>query len=153
TVMRLVETGRWTSLERFWQDLRHGVRLMGRSPGFTAVAALTLALGIGANTTIFSVVNALLLRPLRLEDPDRLVLIHETNWKQRGQRDPTMATYAEWREHNQAFEDIGRGDPWAEPATLSGLGRAERVNLSYCTSNFFSVLGVRAFRGRTFLLE
>jgi len=147
------ETWGWMRLERFGQDLRHGLRLIGRSPGFASVAIITLALGIGANTTIFSLVNALVLRPLRLEAPDRLVVIRETNVKQGGQRDPTAASYAEWSRFNQTFQDIGRGNLDGAPETLSGLGRAERVSMDSCTANFFSLLGVQPFRGRTFLPE
>jgi putative ABC transport system permease protein len=136
-----------------FNDLRYGIRMLAKSPGFTAVAVVTLAVGIGANTTIFSVVNAILLRPLRLEDPDRLVVLYETNLKQRGRRYPTATSYLEWKKHTQVFEDIGRGEFGAGPATLSGIGRAERIRLSHCTPNFFSMLGAEAFRGRTFLPE
>lgn len=105
---KMQEVWGWGSIERLGQDLRYGCRMMGRSPGFTAVAVITLALGIGANTTIFSVVNAMVFRPLRLDHPERLVTIDESNLKQGGRRDPTAATYLEWRRHSQTFEDIGR---------------------------------------------
>jgi putative ABC transport system permease protein len=127
--------------------------MLTKAPGFTAVAVLTLAVGIAATTTIFSVVNAILFRPLRLEDPDRLVVLYETNLKQQGRRNPTMASYLEWQKHTQAFEEIGRSEFGGVLATLSGAGQAERVRLSHCTPNFLSVLGAKAFRGRTFLPE
>jgi putative ABC transport system permease protein len=123
------------------------------NPGVTAVAVLSLALGIAANTTIFSVINTILLRPFPVEDPDRLIVLYETNRKRGGWRIPTAATHLEWKKHSQFVEDIALTDISGGPSTLSGLSQAQRVNLSYNSPNFFSVLGVRPFRGRTFLPE
>jgi putative ABC transport system permease protein len=135
------------------RDVRYAARLLGRNPGFTLVAALTLALGIGANTAIFSLMNAMVLRPLSVKDPDKLVVISEARLKGRGQREPTMATFVAWRKYSHTLQDIARGDFYGGPETLSGIGRAEQVFVAYCTQDFLSLLGVKAFRGRLFLPE
>ena len=140
-------------LEEFCQDIKYGSRMLFKNPGFTAVAVLTLGLGIGVNTSIFSVVNAMLLRPLRLSDPDRLVVISEVELRHGGRRSATMGCYQEWKRHNRSFEGIARASLGGDPATLSGIGHAERIELDYASPNFFSLLGVNAFRGRTFLPE
>src|SRR5436190_6241596 len=97
----------WTWLDQFAQDVRYGFRNMLRTPGFTAVAVLALALGIGANTAIFSVVNAVLLRPLPYNDPDRLVVILHG-----GQNPVAVANYADWRDQQHSFERIAAADFW-----------------------------------------
>src|SRR5690348_4249041 len=135
------------------RDVRYAARLLGRNPGFTLVAALTLALGIGANTAIFSLMNAMVLRPLSVKDPDKLVVISEARLKGRGQREPTMATFVAWRKYSHTLQDIARGDFYGGPETLSGIGHAEQVFVAYCTQDFLSLLGVKAFRGRLFLPE
>jgi len=141
-------------IKTLWQDARYAFRMLHKNPGFTSVAVITLALGIGANTTIFSVTNALMLRPLRLTDPDKLVYISETRLKQRGSRIPTMAAYFAWRKNSRALEDLAIGGyGGGDPITLSGVGHAERVMETYCGLNFFDMLGVRPIRGRTFLPE
>jgi putative ABC transport system permease protein len=131
------------------QDLRYAIRLLGKSPGFTAIAVLTLALGIGANTAIFTVVNAVLLRPLGFRDPSRVVLVAErTNY-------PTISTsyenYVDWRDQSHSFESMEatRGGT----ITLTGAGEPERLNVRMATAPLFSLLGVNAIVGRTFLAE
>ena len=131
------------------QDLRYGVRMLWKSPGFTIVAVLTLALGIGANTAIFSVVNGVLLRPLPFRDPSRLVLIAEKS------SFPIISTsyenYLDWRDQSHSFESMEatRGSS----ITLTGAGEPERLNVRMATAGLFSMLGINAQIGRTFLAE
>ena len=131
------------------QDLRYGVRMLWKSPGFTIVAVLTLALGIGANTAIFSVVNGVLLRPLPFRDPSRLVLIAEKS------SFPIISTsyenYLDWRDQSHSFESMEatRGSS----ITLTGAGEPERLNVRMATAGLFSMLGINAQIGRTFLPE
>ncbi len=134
-------------------DVRYGIRTLLRSPGFTLVAVVSLALGIGANTTIFSVANAALYRPLPFDDPDRLVVIHEQNTKRESQRVAMLSTMIEWQEQARSFERI-EGIVWsAETQTLSGDGPAERIRMQFLTPGAFSLLGVRPARGRAFTPE
>ncbi len=131
------------------QDLRYAIRLLGKSPGFTAIAILTLALGIGANTAIFTIVNAVLLRPLGFRDPSRVVLVAEKSAY------PTVSTsyqnYVDWRDQSHSFESMEatRGTT----ITLTGSGEPERLNARMATAPLFSLLGVNAILGRTFLSE
>ena len=132
------------------QDIRYAFRMLRKQPGFTAIAILTLALGIGANTSIFSVVNAVLLRPLPYPQPDRLVLIRErTNIFDSGS--VSLPNYLDWRASQRGFTDLAlfrRGD-----ANLSGATsdvEAERVSSARVSYNFLSVLGVPPELGRDF---
>ena len=134
-----------------WQDLRFGARMLGKNPGFALVAILTLALGIGANTAIFSLMNAFILRPLRLKDPEQLVLISEKRLKDGEERRPTQGAYQAWAKSSRALQEIAVAQFHGDPATLTGIGRAERVTEGYCGRNFFSMLGVKPFRGRLFV--
>ena len=141
-------------IENSWRDLRYAARMLAKNPGFTAVAAITLALGIGANTTMFSALNALVLRPLPLEDPDRLVMITEAMEKGPGRtlgRRPTVASSTEWKQLTRTFATIERGELSGGPATLAGIGRAERVSQAACTPGFLAMLGARPILGRTFV--
>ncbi len=140
------------AVEHFLQDIRYGLRWLWRSPGFTAVALLTLALGIGANTAIFSVINAVLLRPLPWEDPDRLVVIFEGN---PGKGFPRFAAsppnYFDYRDQAHSFHGMAayyRG--WL---SLTGRGDAQKLRAVSVTPNLFSVLGEKPFLGRGFLPE
>ncbi len=143
----------WTWLEEITQDLRYGLRLLRKSPGFTAVAVLTLALGIGANTAIFSVVNAVLLKSLPFKDPEQLVMV----WNRAaaaagGDRTPlAVADLLDWRAQNRSFADIAafQGDSF----NYAGGDLPEQLQAAKVTANFFSVLGVQAQLGRTFLPE
>ena len=135
-------------------DVRYALRMLGRNPGFTAVAVLTLALGIGANTTMFGVVNATLLKPLPFPDSDRLVML----WQ--GQvSDPknlnivSLPNYRDWLEQNRAFEGIALFDSAGKGYNLSGGTEPEQVSGVRVTASFFPVLGVPPLMGRTFLPE
>src|SRR5579862_267443 len=130
-------------------DLRYGVRMLARSPGFTAVAVLTLALGIGANTSIFTVVNAVLLRPLPFHDPARLVLVAEHS------SFPIISTsyenYLDWRDQSRSF--VAMEATRATNMTLTGGGEPERLNARMITAGLIPLLGVQVAVGRNFLLN
>jgi putative ABC transport system permease protein len=138
------------------QDLRYGARMMARRPGFTLVAVITLALGIGANTAIFSVVNGVLLNPMPYRAGDRLMFFWETNPRKNWIDAPVApANFFDWQTQNQTFEEmaayIGGGQKGLEGAglQLTGGGEPERVRALLVTGNIFSVLGVDALLGRT----
>ena len=140
------------SLETLWQDVRFGLRMLVKSPGFTIVAVLALALGIGANSAIFSVVNAVLLRPLPYEDPDRLVMVWEDNTKLGFPRDtPAPANFIDWRDQNQVFEGMAAFAD--ESFNLTGVSEPERINGQRVSANLFQLLGVAPRLGREFLFE
>ncbi len=134
-------------METLLKDIRFGIRMMARSPGFTLVALITIALGIGANTAIFSVVNAVLLRPLPYEMPGRCVVLWERQ-EQIPQESPSLPDFNDWRERNHSFEQaaLARRDN----VNLTGAGEPERLIARQITSNFFSTLGVSPQIGRTF---
>src|SRR5262249_18312529 len=122
------------------QDVGYGARMFRRTPGFTAVALVTLALGIGANASIFTVVNAVLLRPLPYADPDRLVTVGDRN--QDGfSSNVGFATVVDWREKSRMFESFAMMRSWS--LTLSINGEAERIPAVRVSWNYLDVLGVR----------
>ena len=130
------------------QDIKYGVRTLRRNSGFTLVAILTLALGIGANTAIFSVVNAVLLRTLPFAQPERLVQLWETETAV--PLAPLAAPdYVDWHAQNQTFDDMTLFS-WPQSFNMSGAGEPERILGIYTQANFFSVLGAMPSRGRTF---
>jgi putative ABC transport system permease protein len=140
------------SLETFWQDVRFGVKMLVKSPGFTIVAVIALALGIGANSAIFSVVNTVLLRPLPYKEPDRLVMVWEDATKNGYPRDtPAVANYLDWRNQNQVFE--GMAAIADQSFNLTGIGEPERIDGRRVSANLFSLLGVEPRLGRAFLPE
>ncbi len=143
----------WTWLEEITQDLRYGLRLLRKSPGFTAVAVLTLALGIGANTAIFSVVNAVLLKSLPFKDPEQLVMVWNRGAAAAGgDRTPlAVSDLLDWRAQNRSFADIAAFQ-W-DSFNYAGGDLPEQLQAAKVTANFFSVLGVQAQLGRTFLPE
>jgi putative ABC transport system permease protein len=130
-------------MQNFWQDFRYGARSIAKNPGFAILAILALALGIGANTAIFSVVNSVLLRPLSYADPSRLVVIlHE------GKLPASPADYLDWRKQSRSFDQIAAAQSGG--ATLTGGERAEQLTGMQVSANLFDTLGVPALRGRTF---
>ena len=136
------------------RDIRYGIRALLRSPGFTLVVVVSLALGIGANTTIFSVANAVLYRSLPFDDPARLVVIHEQHTKREdSQRLPSLGTMIEWQDHARSFEQIEGFVLYAETNTLSGDGMAERVRTQFLTPGALALLGLKPARGRGFTPE
>src|SRR5262245_15338629 len=134
------------------QDLRYGARTLLKNPGFTLIAVLTLALGIGANTAIFSVVNAVLLRSLPFHDPDRLVMVWEdASFAGFPRNTPAPANYADWKSQNSTFEDMAATA--GASFNVTGDGEPERVAAEQVTHNFFNLLGVQPLIGRTFAPE
>ena len=148
--------GSWNMFGDFWQDLRYGVRMLLKSPGFTLAAVLSLALGIGANTTIFTLVKALFLNPLPVEDASSLVAIFTTDEKNKGQGFDLMPisrpNYKDLRDQTRVFSGVV-GFTFTGVSISSGAGEPENVPAVLVSSNYFDVLGVKAAVGRTFLPE
>ena len=143
---------RWAAIEDFFMDVRFGARMLRKNPGFAAVAIVTLALGIAANTTIFSMVNGWMLRPPSIKDHGRVVMIFSTDpAKGRGwdQNPVSVLDFVAWREQSHAFEDMvaSQGSDFA----LTGEGEPEWFNGTRVSASYFQVLGVPAALGRTFL--
>jgi putative ABC transport system permease protein len=139
-------------MDTLLHDLRYAVRLCLRAPGFTAVAVLALALGIGANTAIFTIVNAALIEQLPFRDPSRLVVIWEENARHPGRANTVgPANYLRWKERAQSFEAMAG---FADTRTnLTGSGAPEELTVQNVTAGFFSVAGLSPFIGRTFTDE
>jgi putative ABC transport system permease protein len=139
-------------METLWLDLRYGLRVLAKSPGFTSLAVLTLALGIGANTAIFSIANAVLVRPLPYNDGSRLVMVWEDSSAYGFPHDtPAPGNFSEWKAQNQVFEDMAAVANGS--FNLTGTGNPEQILGRYVTANLFSVLGVSPSLGRDFRPE
>jgi putative ABC transport system permease protein len=141
-----------TFLETLLQDVRYGLRTLVKSPGFTAVAILTLALGIGANTAIFSVVYAVLLKPLPFANPEQLVSVFEAR-PQEGiaTTGTSYPNFEEWREQNNVFSELAGNQ--AHDLTLTGHGEPSTVSTAVVTAELFSLLEAKPLAGRTFFPE
>ena len=156
-VVLIEETSRevwcWPLLEDFLADLRFGTRMFRKNPGFTTVAVVTLALGIAANTTIFSAVNGWMLRRPRIKEPARVVAIVTTDPARGGwgwDRQPVSPfDFVAWREQSKSFEDIAASE--GNDFTLTGGAEPERLSGMRVSANYFDLLGVSASLGRTFL--
>ena len=139
-------------MNNLWLDLRYGARMLVKKPGFTLVAVLTLALGIGANTAIFSLVSAVLLRPLNYAAPEQLVMVWEEVAAINVKTDtPAVANYVDWKAQSQSFADMTALDQ--RLYNLTGDGEPERVFAFAVNANFFSLLGANAAQGRTFTAD
>src|SRR5512143_1982688 len=142
-------------MQNLLQDLRFGVRMLFRNPLFTAVALISLALGISANTTIFSVFNAVFLSTLPVRDPGRLVSVYTTDAKNTGQflnfLQLSYPNFEDYRNQNEVFS--GLVAQIMTPMSLSTAGEAERVIGEVVTGNYFDVLGVKMAAGRPFLAD
>jgi putative ABC transport system permease protein len=132
------------------QDLHYALRLLRKSPAFAAIAVATLALGIGANTAIFSAVNAVMLRPLPYRDPSRLVWITEIWHKEKDNAFVPSPDYTNWSAQARSFTEIAAYDGGFE-ANLTGAGEPQRISVVGVTANFFPLLGITPVLGRTFL--
>ena len=137
----------WAPLERLLQDIHYALRQLRRSPGFSIVAVVTLALGIGGDTAIFSIVNGVLLKPLQFPQPDQLISLHESK--------PNFAdgsisypNFLDWRRENRSFSSMALSRSWS--FSLTGRGDAEQLKGQYLSAGFFAVLGVRPLLGREF---
>jgi predicted permease len=144
---RVREVGMDHRLETVLQDIRYGARMLIRNPVFSLVAIITLALGIGANTGIFSVVNAVLLRTLPYPDSDRIVAIEEYH-VQGGRGQITAANFVDWRARNHTFENLA--GIFTKYSNLTGAGEPERIGVAVVSANFFDVLRVQPGLGRGF---
>ncbi|HYO82773.1 MAG TPA: ABC transporter permease, partial [Bryobacteraceae bacterium] len=138
-------------LSMWWQDARFSIRTLWRSPAFTCVVVATLALGIGASTTIFSVINCILLKPMPFRDADRIAMVY-LNGADRGfpRMYLSLADYLDWRTHDRAFSDAAAFGTFGRFFTWSGRGEPEQVSGTYATAGFFSLLGVQPLHGRVF---
>ncbi len=138
-----------------FQGLKIAFRRLGKTPGFTAVAVLVLAFGIGPNSAIFSIVNAVLLRPLPFRDADRVVMVWETFLQKGFKIVPASGpNFGDWKEQNRVFEDMAAGFMLPEYGfNITGRGEPERVQAIRLTWNYLSVLGVQPLIGRSFLPE
>jgi predicted permease len=148
----VVRTAGWESfVETCWQDLRFAARMLRKSPGFTAVAVITLALGIGANTAIFSVVQGVLLAPLRYHEPDRLVMVLLNNFRLKS---PTYLSYRDFLDWERGTPPFEKMSAYARRSfDLSSPGNSQHLEGSEISSNFFSMLGVGLALGREFSAE
>src|SRR5688572_947398 len=137
-------------MQSFWQDVRYGLRVLRRNSALSVVAVIALALGIGANSAIFSVVNGVLLRPLSYPEAERIVAVQEIH-KDGRRIQVTPANFLDWRAQNTVFEHLAA--ILTRTSNLAGASEAERINLAMTSANFFEVFGVRPQQGRLFAPE
>ena len=147
TKERLYESSRWLWWDHFWQDVRYGARMLRKSSGFVVIAILTLAIGIGANTALFSVVNGVLLNPLPYAEPDRLVALY-THAYQFDKASISYPNFLDWSRQNDSFSSLAafRGETF----TMTGIGEPERLEANMVSATFFPLLGVNPIIGHNF---
>src|SRR6266705_808096 len=142
----------------FQQDLRGGLRMLKKSPGFTFVAVLSLALGIGANTAIFTIINAVFLHPLPVEEPSRLAELFTLDTltvdaaANRQLTGTSLPNYEDYRDQNTVFSGLALVT-FPIPLNWGGQAEPQQLNASLVSGNFFDVLGVKPYRGRTFIAD
>ena len=137
-------------MNTIWQDLRYGICILLKNPGVTVAAVITLALGIGANTAIFNVVDVVMLRPLPYKNPERVVSLWE-NVPTYGRWRVTPANYLDWKQQNTVFEDVAAFG--ATSMTLTGDGEPEQLLGTRASAGYFEVIGVQPMLGRSFVKE
>src|SRR5262249_49127557 len=155
TLLRELSRDMWSfrSLETLAQDMRYGLRMMVKNPGFTAVAVLTLALGIGANTAVFSVINTMLLQPPPFPEPERLALVWDGRPLRNWQRLPlSLPDFIDVREQCQSCAEISAWSLYGS-FNLSGVADPEKVQYAVVSANLFSLLGAQPALGRDFWPE
>jgi len=140
-------------LETLWQDICYGVRTLSQSPGFTTIVLVSLALGIGANTAIFSVVNVALLRRSPFVEPERLVVLQLRNLKSERASNPLFSHSCAWRQDDTIFESLALFQTYPETATRWVEGKGEHVAIQWVSPEIFATLGVSPFLGRGFSRE
>src|SRR5262249_3821021 len=146
------ETNRFFPMNNLISDLRYGLRLLFSKPGFSFIVVLTLAIGIGANTAIFSVVNSILLRPLALGEPDRVVMVWMDNQRMKVSKDiHSYANYLDYRDRNQTFDQLAAYS--GASVNLIGTEEPERIIGTMCTANYFDVLRVDPILGQVFTAD
>ena len=138
-------------METLLKDVRYGVRMLVKNPGFTLVSVFALALGIGANAAIFSVVNGVLLRPLPFKEPDRLMMIRETKLPQFPEFSIASGNFLDWKKQQTVFERLVAFR--SAPFNLIGAGDPERLRGMSVSEDFFALFGVQPQLGRDFLPE
>jgi putative ABC transport system permease protein len=139
-------------MQTLWQDLRYGARMLLKQPGFTLIAVFTLALGIGATTAIFSVVNAVLIRALPYRDADRIMTLWQRNTQSGAKEDgASPANFLDWQSRSQSFTEMAAAEPYS--LNLTGQDEPEAFRAWLVTEGFFQILGVGALHGRTFAPE
>src|ERR1700746_3915203 len=140
-------------LDSLLKDIRYAVRNLSRTPGFTAVAVLTLALAIGANTAIFSVLENVLRRPLPYPHPENLVEIWNTYPPQVPRAGLSPGDYADWHQQATSFSEMGAYGDTSKGFNLTGDGEAQRVLVGYASSDLFPMLGARVVAAPSFVSE
>ena len=148
--VRDIRTG--VSMDTLMQDVRYAVRTLSRNLAFSSVVVLTLALGIGANTAIFTIVDGVLLKPLPYPEPDRLLMLWESSLTDRNLGTVAPANFYDWREQSHSFEKMAAIDPYPD-FILNGSGQARRMAGAAVSHDFFSLLGIHMAIGRDFLAE